>query len=302
MIHTKKMILVPYDSSCCTTSPKTVQTPGTVISRLDEEMSNILNSNQFQDDREKWLQYRQTLQRYLNLSHQPINDKIEPTSSVGEEVESKITDKVILESVPKSFRGKAKLFLGYARREGKMFWNNNGEVTIDGQLVKGSNIIDIVNDAVRLRKTFHAEGRSQVSRALRNAGVPRTAVGNINFWSDGTFVTDNSYRDMSGIAAVSSSSSSPGSSSGGSVVEPMRTPIQATIRASVLPSNSANVSRELGLSKPRVRLQSTIKTPLTFQPQKRLRSEKASVSIRKRGRIFDPNKQGSKTWQRMDWN
>ena len=46
---------------------KTVQTPGTVSSRLDSEMRDILESNKFQDDREKSIAYEQILQHFLNF-------------------------------------------------------------------------------------------------------------------------------------------------------------------------------------------------------------------------------------------
>ena len=46
---------------------KSVQTPGSTLSRLDAEMSEILNSSQSKSDFEQWARYHQVLQRYLNL-------------------------------------------------------------------------------------------------------------------------------------------------------------------------------------------------------------------------------------------
>ena len=38
---------------------KSVQTPGSVTSRLDDKMNDILNSSTCKDEREKWSLYRQ---------------------------------------------------------------------------------------------------------------------------------------------------------------------------------------------------------------------------------------------------
>ena len=73
MEHAKKMILVPQTSverlqnTFARDKIKSVQTPGSVTSRLDAEMNDILNSSTCKDEREKWSLYRQVLQRYLHF-------------------------------------------------------------------------------------------------------------------------------------------------------------------------------------------------------------------------------------------
>ena len=61
------MILVPGESVDQLVQSKTVQTPGLSLSRLDAEMSEILNSTRSKTDREKWARYHQVLQRFLNM-------------------------------------------------------------------------------------------------------------------------------------------------------------------------------------------------------------------------------------------
>ena len=67
------MILLPQDSverlqtTLRKDKIKSVQTPGSVTSRLDAEMNEILNSPTYKDEREKWTLYRQVLQRYLHF-------------------------------------------------------------------------------------------------------------------------------------------------------------------------------------------------------------------------------------------
>ena len=73
MEHAKKIILLPQESverlqtTLGKDKIKSVQTPGSVTSRLDAEMNEILNSPTYKDEREKWSLYRQVLQRYLHF-------------------------------------------------------------------------------------------------------------------------------------------------------------------------------------------------------------------------------------------
>ena len=86
MEHAKKMILLPQASverlqnTFTHDKIKSVQTPGSVTSRLDAEMSDILNSSTCKDEREKWSLYRQVLQRYLHFKE---------TETRGQEEKSK---------------------------------------------------------------------------------------------------------------------------------------------------------------------------------------------------------------------
>jgi len=61
----------------------------------------------------------------------------------------------ILESVPKSYYKHAHLLMKYLFRKAvpdRISWDEHGIVTIDGNIVKGSNIADLINDAMRERK------------------------------------------------------------------------------------------------------------------------------------------------------
>ena len=69
MEHARKMILIPEESinNLHLSSDKvaTMQRPGTPTSRLDKEMSKIINSTSIQDDREKYTLYQQALERFM---------------------------------------------------------------------------------------------------------------------------------------------------------------------------------------------------------------------------------------------
>ena len=73
MKHAKKMILLPQASvdrlqnTFARDKIKSVHTPGSVTSRLDAEMNDILNASTCKDEREKWSLHRQVLQRYFHF-------------------------------------------------------------------------------------------------------------------------------------------------------------------------------------------------------------------------------------------
>jgi len=56
----------------------------------------------------------------------------------------------------------------------------NGEVIIDDERIKNSNIIDIVHDLTRDRKNIAPMGTEHVINALRKANIPREFIGNKN--------------------------------------------------------------------------------------------------------------------------
>ena len=75
MEHARKMILVPAENEATVNQQqqnllsmdleKTVQTPGSPISRLDAQMRDILQSDEFPDLNAKSNAYQQALQRFL---------------------------------------------------------------------------------------------------------------------------------------------------------------------------------------------------------------------------------------------
>jgi len=61
----------------------------------------------------------------------------------------------VVNSVPNAFRRKAGLLYSLLRNSGLVNWNARGEISLIGAKLQGSNIVDLVSDAVRLRKNFN---------------------------------------------------------------------------------------------------------------------------------------------------
>lgn len=218
MEHAKKMVLVPADiaekqqqqqqqsvdhpketiqdgggthgDSNTKNKVKTVQTPGDATSRLDEELYNILRSNKFHDDSHKWKQYLQVLQRYLFLvgpknSPAEISSKsVVASASMGNQ---SMDTETIIASVPAVYKRRALLLVNYLCNTtdvaDRIRWDREGRVTIDGVFLPNCNIVDLVNDAVRFRKTFRAYGRDKFIIILHAAGIPREFIGNAQLWT-----------------------------------------------------------------------------------------------------------------------
>ena len=140
MEHAKRMILLPQTSverlqnTFARDEITSVQTPGSVTSRLDSEMNDILNSSTCNDEREKWSLYRQDLQRYLHFKEAEIRGQEEKSkkriqtsveefpqelsNKVEEEDEEKDEDVYIIDSVPEKYRKKAESLLRRLRAGG----------------------------------------------------------------------------------------------------------------------------------------------------------------------------------------
>jgi len=197
MEHARKMVLVPHE--CVERLQhqqnfKTVQTPGTVTSRLDAEMNEILNSPLYKTDREKWLQYSQILKRYLHFneaSKPAISDQQEDaaidesaTADTAKSQDSPQLQLDIVGCVPKKFQPMAAQLLQYLGFHKNIAWDEHGVVSIDGAQIAGANIIDLVNHCMRTRKRPNPRGYSEFARALRRINTPHTYIGNKKVLAD----------------------------------------------------------------------------------------------------------------------
>ena len=138
------------------------------IVTLDDDMRTVLDSRDLSDE-EKVRQYNQILQCYLEY-----HDHLK-TPSPRKEANT-VKDDEIIRTVPVKFRGKAENLLKCIEREPTMHWNERREFVHNGQVIKGSNIVDLVNDVVRQRKDFHPHGWQEFARALRKGNVPQDGI------------------------------------------------------------------------------------------------------------------------------
>jgi len=112
--------------------------------------------------------------------------------------------KNIIESVPKTYRYKAHTLLKYLldAPSSKIGWDRQGLVTINGAVVTGSNISDLINDAIRERKTVKAIGRVQFARLLQDINTPSSLIGNRSFLHAGKIARRIKSSELAAVTST----------------------------------------------------------------------------------------------------
>ena len=185
--NVKKMVVIDQQSL---ERMKTSPTPAlTRASALDSEMERLLQSDM--DAHDKWVAYNQLLQRYLHIAdgnRKPVTIRIVDKQSGGPSVQDIGTDandpiqQQVVNSVPNAFRRKAGLLYSLLRNSGLVNWNARGEISLDGSELRGSNIVDLISDAVRLRKNFNPAYSLEFAALLSKLNAPQELVGNPERW------------------------------------------------------------------------------------------------------------------------
>lgn len=222
MEHARKMVLVPQENidrmqhqqggtvlnshaqhvlSQLVEQRPTVQTPGDAPARLDAEMAAILNSSTNKNAHEKWKLYQDVLRRYLFYTGKKEEEPPAAPETQTSTDKYPYTTDMIISGVSKKFRPEAGRLLQHiqsATGGTRLHWDSTGIVRIDGVTIPGSNIIDLMNDALRHRQTIKATGRELFAQFLRDINAPREFVQNRSFW------TSTPLREASATATPAS--------------------------------------------------------------------------------------------------
>jgi hypothetical protein len=189
MKYAQKMLLVPSDTAERLSNAEETKT--NTIGNLKAEFSNTLEDNTLNDD-DKWKLVSQLLMRLLKqteLNRQPIKIPIindvetavvteSPISNVKTEKKPELISLVEF-SVPKNLKAKAKALYTILESSPHINWDESGKVLIQGNSIEGSNLIDLLNDVLRNRKTRQAPiGWELFSNILKQSNVPQEYIGN----------------------------------------------------------------------------------------------------------------------------
>lgn len=150
------------------------------MARLDTLMEKTLDSKV--NEEEKARMYSQTLQEFLDLKDQGHLSVAEQFKEVKYKRELPVSD--IASTVPKQFRTKAEQLAEWIKHSGTMSWDETGRLIVDGKVMENTNIIDLINDALRKRKKFAPHGRDIFVENLRKRNAPRELVGNEAYWEE----------------------------------------------------------------------------------------------------------------------
>ena len=192
MEHARKMALVdPRMLDTLRSPPPSTDTLGKKVQALDDEMKTILDRKDL-DDRTKVTLYNQVLQRYNVLSDKHVKEPVRVVTvnesgtwagaagagvaegAVGAPATGIEAD--VVDTVPKTMQGKARRLMEHLKRD--IAWTARGELIHEGVPVAGSNVVDLVNDLLRKRKT-DPTGWQPFARQLRAMNLPMELVGNV---------------------------------------------------------------------------------------------------------------------------
>ena len=159
------------------------------ISLIDRDIKKILDLKSI-SDHEKAKLYEQALGKYLHgielakkSTPLPVNETLKAIHDMKNENDSneklKNLNQLVLGSLPKTYREKGKSLLNYLKDGSDLRWNELGEIVFRGETIEKSNISDLLNDALRVRKTSSPpKGWEVFASELRKRNIPLELIGN----------------------------------------------------------------------------------------------------------------------------
>ena len=98
---------------------------------------------------------------------------VDPSPAVSSLLESEI-----VESAHKTMKKRVRLLLEKLKADPTTQWNERGEFVYSGVPIRGSNMVDLVNDVLRKRKASSPVGWESFARHLRHLNTPMEFIGN----------------------------------------------------------------------------------------------------------------------------
>ena len=187
MVEGKKMALIPLDMLQRMNKPDLTPIKNPTQDQLVKtmsEMNNVLHDNYLPDDI-KSSRFNEKIKDFTVYS-----DKITSTPTVKS---STVTPKFF--SLPKTFQQPASFLLKELEKfPQRVQWDNNtNELTIDGKRMVGSNLIDLVGDVLRNRKSVSPPMYSNAFlQLLADLNVPEDFIRNKSRLSQ--------FRSLKGIS------------------------------------------------------------------------------------------------------
>ena len=148
------------------------------LNSLDSNMQSILQRVDMSDE-EKVQAYNQILQRFLEYKR---TEEGSTKPSIVQTNPAFDVEKDVLRTIPMTMKRKAAALMERMKDDPDVAWNDRGEFVYKGNVIVGSNMVDLVNDMMRQRKGFEPRGRFEFARALRHTNVPQDLVGNRGMW------------------------------------------------------------------------------------------------------------------------
>lgn len=146
-----------------------------VLSELERDMTDITQTRNM-TIHEKVRKYNQRLQDFLNFKEQsrkPLRVEIE------EIPRESLPAKEILQNLPVNLRERGARVLDIIRSSDILSWNAKGELVSAGEAIRGSEIVELVNDVLRQRR-YPPVGFEELYKEFKRKNVTKQLVLNKN--------------------------------------------------------------------------------------------------------------------------
>ena len=147
------------------------------MGNLDREMETILQRTDL-NDREKVQKYNQVLQQFLEYSGKEKG----PTPIPSTPTTNPLLEQQAIDLAPKALKKKAIALMQRIKEHPDMGWTESGEFVYRGRVIPRSNIIDLVGDILRARRSVEPEGWREFARIMGESNIPRELVGHERRW------------------------------------------------------------------------------------------------------------------------
>ena len=152
------------------------------MSRIDTSISDILKEDKLPEETKANLVTNQ-LGKFLHYKNRvQFPHETKWNESNQKNVTKGLTGGDIAKTVPIKFRKKAEQLAEFLKSSGQVSWTDTGRLVLQGQEVQNTNIVDLINDALRQRKTFTPPGWENFAKELRRLNAPKELVGNVKYW------------------------------------------------------------------------------------------------------------------------
>jgi hypothetical protein len=158
MEHAKKLVLV---------DPRMLESKEKTLSKMDKEIGDVLNSQL--DDYEKAHRYANILKKYKYRQA--------PKATTNETIMDKLEMSTV-DSAPPTKRYNAKKLFQQIKKDPSAAINANGELIYKQSLIPGSNITDLIVDALKTKSTEGPLGWQEFVDSLKETKVEQALITN----------------------------------------------------------------------------------------------------------------------------
>lgn len=195
MQHAQKMILVSPETLSTVKDPRPVSSETFTRSRLDQELKEVLDRTGM-TPYDKVQEYNQILQRYLTFynkttkrpmtvkvlqDQRPVNEGPDDQQQPQDEDDAPVSTEKLLVNFPVSVKKKAQTFFKMIKdSKGVLDFNEQGELLVDGEVIEGSHVSDLVYDVLFGKTGFEPRGMQEFLKGLVRLNVPERLIHNKN--------------------------------------------------------------------------------------------------------------------------